>query len=193
MTRYFNVRNLLVVAMLVLAGVLVLVISNRYTRVQPATVVPQAENADLSLKNIDYTETRDGKAVWRLKAADARHDLSSQVTWLTKVDLTFYGKGETGDLALIADNGVWNAEAGELEVSGQVVATSANGYRFTSERIHYREADRLLWTDESVRLVSDQIDLKGTGMRLLVDERKLKLLSKVWSRWQPKARLEDKG
>lgn len=193
MTRLLNVRNLLVVAMLVLAGVLIFVISSRYTRIQSSTVAPQSDNADLSLENIDYTETQDGKAVWRLKAADARHDLSSQVTRLTKVDLIFYGKGETGNLTLTAENGVWNAESGEIEVSNQVVATSENGYRFTSDRVHYKESDRLLWTDDPVRLVSDQMEVKGTGMRLLINERKLQLLSKVWFRWQPRAQVEDRG
>lgn len=193
MKRFLSIRHLLVVAMLVLAGTLVLVISQRYTRVQPADDETVKENADVSLANIDYTETRDGRAFWRLRADNASYDLASKQSRLKNVSLNFFGDGKFDPLSLKARQGLWNETTGELEVFGDVVASGEKGYRLLSERLHYRQSERLLWTDGPVVLQSGQFDVHATGMRLLVDQRKLKLLAKVRSRWRVQALKEDKG
>ncbi|ORJ59549.1 LPS export ABC transporter periplasmic protein LptC [Geothermobacter hydrogeniphilus] len=193
MKQFFSARHLLVVAILVLSGMLVLVISRRYTRIEPVAVDVPAAGADLSLAKIDYTETRGGKAFWRLRADRASYDLETGRSRLHNVHLRFFGAGESGVLTLDARRGVWDEKAGELVVSGNVVARSERGYEFSTDRLHYRQAERLLWTDQPVRLSSGQFEVEATGMRLLVDQRRLKLLANVRSKWLIRPDDEEKG
>lgn len=193
MKQFFSARHLLVVAILVLSGMLVLVISRRYTRIEPVAVDVPAVDADLSLAKIDYTETRNGKAFWRLRADRGSYDLETGRSRLHNVHLSFFGKGDSGVLTLDAQRGVWDEKAGELVVSGNVVAGSERGYRFSTDRLYYRQAERLLWTDRPVRLSSGQFEVEATGMQLLVDQRRLKLLADVRSKWLVQLANEEKG
>ncbi len=193
MKRFLSVRHLLLLAMLVLSGTLVLVISQRYSRVQPTTAEAPAENADLSLAKIDYTETRDGKAYWRLLADKASYDLGSKQSRLNNVQFSFFGKEAGGTLSLQAEQGTWDEAAGELEVFGHVVVTSDQGYRFSTARLYYHQAKNLLWTDDEVQLNSKQLEIQGIGMRVMVEQRRFKILDRVRSRWMPVQHKEDKG
>jgi len=193
MKRLLSARHLLVVAILVLAGSLALVISQRYSRIEPARVEPPEETADLALAKVDYTETRDGKAYWRLQADRASHDLETRRSRLHNVHFEFYGAKNADTMTLDAREGIWDQDAGELEVFGDVVARSAGGYRFATERAHYRQREQLLWTDETVEISSGQFEVWATGMRFRIDQRRMSLLANVRSVWQVDLLGEEKG
>ncbi|TYO99506.1 LPS export ABC transporter protein LptC [Geothermobacter ehrlichii] len=185
---------MLLVAFVVLAVLLAFVVGRRYQPVEEAITTAQpAGDADLSLDNIDYTETRNGRAVWRLRAVGGSHDLQAGVTRLRQVDLVFYGREGRGDLRLTADRGVWDSRSGRLEAFGHVRASDDRGYVLTSERMFYDQNRRLVWTDGPVRLTSTAMEVRGRGLRLFVDQRRLRLLSDVWSRWQLGPLAEERG
>ncbi len=194
MKALLSFRNMLLVAFVVLAVLLAVVVGRRYRPVEEvASTAQPAGDADLSLDNIDYTETRNGRAVWRLRAIGGSHDLQAGVTRLRQVDVVFYGEKGRGDLRLTADRGVWDSRSGRLEAFGHVRASDEKGYVLTSERMYYDQNRRLVWTDDPVKLTSATMEVRGRGLRLLVDQRRLKLLADVWSRWRLGSLTEEQG
>jgi len=182
-----TIRNLLVAGILLLSCVLVATILVRYR----GHDIPDAADlapisADLSLSQIDYTETRDGEPVWTLQAASAAHDFSQERTQVEDIHLVFFRQNQLGDMELTAKSGEWRAQQGELDVRDDVVVRSQGGYICYADRLTYSEKDRMIRTSGPVRLVGETMELRGTGMELDVVNNRVRLLSDVWTRWQPR-------
>ncbi len=185
-------HSLLIILVLVALGLACLV--GKGYHAPPAT--PDAgpeKGADVTLDNIDYTETRDGRPYWRLQAARGSHDLSTGTTRLEQVQVVFFGTDPERDLKLKADTGVWNRQTGELEATGHVEARDERGYTVRSDRMYYDRQKRLVWTDGPVHLTGTGVEVKGRGLRLDIDARRLTLLADVWSRWQLDLVREGRG
>jgi LPS export ABC transporter protein LptC len=69
-----------------------------------------------------------------------------------------------------------------VEAQGDVVVKSSRGFALYTEQLTYREADRMIRTAAPVRMVSDQMELTGKGMRLSIADHTLVLLSAVQAR-----------
>jgi len=181
-----TLRNFLVAGILLLSCALVATILLRYRGHDLPDAADLAPvRADLSLEQVDYTETRDGKAVWTLRADSAAHDCSQDRTQVENIHLVFFRQDRLGDMELTAKTGEWRAQQGELDVRDEVVVHSQVGYTCYADRLTYSEKDRMIRTDGPVRLVGGTMEIRGTGMELDVDHNRVRLLSDVWSRWLP--------
>ena len=81
---------------------------------------------------------------------------------------------------LTADEGRFKEEAGEIEVSGNVVVrSSGDGYTIKTSSLTYFVNGRKITTEERVKMTSRGIDLEGTGLVVLVDSQSFRLLRKV--------------
>lgn len=179
MRKRFHLRNGLAVAILVLAASLTLFIVSHFQGNAPEEVLNSLpKNIDLSLQKIDYTETHDGQATWTLKADSAAHNLKEGVARIENVRVTFFDK-HLGNLTLQADHGELSTGKREVIAMGHVVVRSPRGYSFYTDRLNYREGDKILRTDQPVRLVSSNGVISGRGMRLNVADRTVTLLAKV--------------
>ena len=143
---------------------------------------PCRGNVDLSLKEISYTETREGTAVWTLVADSAAHNIGAGTTHIENIRMTFYDVNGLGDMTLTARSGELMSESREVSVAGDVVVKSPKGYILYTDWLHYREADRIARTDAPVRLVSATMEVTGTGMRLDVGGRSVVLLTDIRAR-----------
>ena len=179
MKKRLHLRNGLAVTILALAASLALVIVSHMQGNTPEEVLDSLpKNIDLSLQKIDYTETRDGHPTWTLKADSAAHNLKEGVSRIENVRVTFFDK-QLGDLSLQADHGELAAEKREVTAMGHVVVRSPRGYSFYTDRLEYSEGDRIIRTDDPVRLVSSNGVISGRGMRLNVADRTVTLLADV--------------
>lgn len=186
MSRWFNTRNLLALSILVLAGSLVFVVGKNFRKDTPGEILETiTPNVDLSLQKLDYTETRDGVRRWSLQADSAAHNLAEGVARLDDVTLTFYDSRGGGDVTLTGDSGELKTEAREVEVSGKVVIRSSRGYVLYTDHLHYRDAEHMVKTDASVRMVAPGFEVTGTGLQLNVESHALVLLSRVEARLEP--------
>lgn len=182
-----TLRKLLLAGILLLSCALVATILVRYRGhdlPDPADLAPV--RADLSLNQIDYTETRDGRPAWTLKADAASHDFSREQTEVENIHLVFFRQKQLGDMKLTAKSGAWRSQSGVLDVRDDVVVHSQGGYTCYADRLTYSEKDRMIRTDGPVRLVGEHMELRGVGMELDVDRSRVRLLSQVWTRWQPR-------
>lgn len=179
MTRRLNVRNLLALAILALAGTLTITVVRNFHGAAPEEILESLpRNVDLSLQQINYTETREGRRCWTLVADSAAHNVGDGVTRIENIHMTFYDE-EMGDVTLAAESGEMKSSSRDVTVRGDVVVKSPQGYALYTEQLQYLETERLIRTDDPVRLVSEKMDVTGVGMRLDVQGRTMTLLSNV--------------
>jgi lipopolysaccharide export system protein LptC len=179
MKKRLHLRNSLAVVILALASALALfIVSNLRGNAPDEVLESLPKNVDLSLKKIDYTETRDGQPTWTLTADSAAHNLKEGVARIENVRMTFFDEG-LGNLSLQADHGELATEKREVTAMGNVVIRSPQGYSFYTDRLDYYERDRTIRTDQAVRLVSSTGTISGRGMRLNVANRTVTLLAEV--------------
>jgi LPS export ABC transporter protein LptC len=182
MTKRFNVRNLLALAILVLAGALIFAVIRNFKGVAPEEIIESLPgNVDLSLKQINYTETRDGKRHWTLVADSADHTVKDGTTRIENIHMTFYDE-ESGDVILTAEKGELKSDSREVTVRGDVVVQNPQGYFLYTDSLLYREAERMITTEEPVRMVSEKMEVTGVGMRLHIEDHTLVLLSDIQAR-----------
>ncbi len=179
MKRRLQLRNALTVIILAFATALTLFIVSNFKGNSPEEVLEGLpKNVDLSLKQIQYTETRDGRRSWSLVADSAAHNLGEGSARIDNIRMTFFDD-KLGDLRLQADHGTLATEAREVSAFGQVKVSNPRGYAFFTDKLTYRETDRMIRSDDVVRIESPAIQISGRGLRLNVDKRSLVVLSDV--------------
>jgi LPS export ABC transporter protein LptC len=182
MTKRFNVRNLLALAIVLIAVALTFVVIRNFKGVAPEEMLESLPgNVDLSLKQINYTETREGKRRWTLVADSAAHTVENGITRIENIHMTFYDE-DMGDVVLTAERGEMQSDSREVKVRGDVVVRNPQGYSLYTESLLYREAERMISTEEPVRMVSEKMEVTGVGMRLDVQDHTLVLLSDIQAR-----------
>ena len=145
----------------------------------PKTSFEQDEQVRVKIEKIRYSGTKAGRVEWELEADSARRSKDEDLTLLEAVKVTFYARDSTS-YVLTAQEGRFKEEAGEIEVSGDVVVrSSGDGYTIKTESLTYFVNDRKITTDERVKMTSRGIDLEGTGLVVLVDSQSFRLLRKV--------------
>ncbi len=189
MIRKISLRNILALAILLLAGALAVTVARNFQGGTPEKAIEALpRNVDFSLRELSYDETRDGQKRWRLVADRASHSVGEGVATVENVRMTFYDESGAEDLTLTARRGTFKVEAREVEVEGDVVLKSPRGYTLYTDSLFYREAERTIHTEAEVRVVSDRGELSGRGLRLNVQARTLELLSQVRARLAPALR-----
>jgi len=175
MTRRLQLRNGLTVVILALATALALFIVGNLKGNAPEEVLEGLpKNVDLSLQKINYTETRNGRPAWTLKADSATHNLAEGLARIENIRLTFHDP-KLGAMRLTADEGQFAPDKQEVAAEGHVEIVSPRGYTFVTDRLDYRDADRLVHSDGPVRLSSKEFTIEGRGLQLNVDDRSLVL------------------
>jgi len=158
--------------------VLTLTLSEKKTP-KPPPVPENPQGADIIINNFEYTSTNaQGVKEWKLKSDTASYFQGNKMVGFKKVNATFYSK-EGRTFTVMADKGILNTEAKDFELSGNVVGTSSDGYKFRTETLTYTGDKNQARTDKKVYLESPQFKLEGTGMVLDVKEQKLFLVKNV--------------
>lgn len=182
MRNWFNVRNFLALAIVVLAVTLTITVVRNFKGGAPEEIIESLpRNVDLSLKKINYTETRDGARRWTLVADSAAHSVEGGITRIENIHMTFYDKN-MGDVVLTAEEGTMQTDSREVTVRGDVVVTTPRGYSLYTDSLLYREADRTISTEEPVRMVSERMEVTGVGMNFDVEDHRLVMLSDIQAR-----------
>lgn len=188
MAMKISFRNLLAFAIILVAGFLVVTVVRHVRRPAAEEIIESLpRDVDLSMKQISYTEIREGVRRWMLKADTAAHSVSEGTTRIENIHMTFFDVDGGGDLILTASQGELRTDSREVEVSGDVIVQSTKGYAVYTDNLRYREKDRTARTEAPVRVVSKEMEVTGTGMRLDLRDHTLVLLSGI------KARLAHKG
>jgi LPS export ABC transporter protein LptC len=161
----------------VLATAVILYMHNRAdTPVRALKVL--AENVDLQIKNILFTEVGGSGEKWEIRAETAQYMRKENVVLFDKVSVKLVlDDGKT--FLMTGDKGRFMTTTKDMDVVGNVVIISDQGDRYTTDHLNYSNAGKKIFTDGSVMMENARMKITGVGMNLLMQAKELKILSKV--------------
>lgn len=129
----------------------------------------QDENIQQLMEGVHVVETKNDEKEWELWAEKAtgfrkRGDLSLDI-----VRTLFFGSGES-TFTVTGKKGFVNTDSKNMEVQGDVVTESSNGYFFKAETVFYDSENRKLSSPEDVEVIGPKdssgkrINIKGKKM-----------------------------
>lgn len=146
---------------------------------EPKAAFEQDERVEVKVEKVRYSGTKAGRVEWELEADSARRSKGEDLTILENVLVTFYAK-DGAAWTLSSREASFREAAGEIDATGDVVIkSSGEGYTINTERLTFLLKDKLIKTEERVRMTSRGADLEGTGMRARVDQKSFRLLKDV--------------
>ncbi len=174
------------IGVLVLIGGLAVQGYRRAGSPPPVAEPTEGPQASLTLNSFQVTETAGDATRWDLSAAQGQYFEDRQVTVLRDVEVTFFtSDGRT--LTLRGDSGSLRTDTKDISLSGNVVATSSDGYRVTTGALDYTNKDRLVRGDGPVHLVGQTVDVSGVGVRIDVEDQRVVIPNGVESVVKPEA------
>jgi len=170
----------LVVAAAVLAvsaTAVILYVGNRADAPAKALKV-MADNVDLQIQNILFTEVGGSGEKWEIRAETAQYKRKENVVLFDKVSVRLVmADGKT--FLMTGDKGRFMTVTKDMDVVGNVVIISDQGDRYTTDHLNYSNADKKLFTDGNVTMENARMKVTGVGMNLLMQTKQLKILSRV--------------
>jgi LPS export ABC transporter protein LptC len=97
---------------------------------------------------------------------------------LENVKVTFYAK-EGRIIYLTGKQGKVYQDSKNVDLSGDVVLTSSDGYQLKTDSASYRHSEKIVSTGDPVEIDGEQIRLTGKGMLVDVEAKTFKILSQV--------------
>lgn len=179
MAKKISARLLLAGFIVLLTVLLVLVVANNMRRTEIAVVKELVRSEDdLAMKQLNYTETRDGVRKWTIRAESAKHNLKLESAQLKNLTLTVYNPAAS-DLSVTSTSGELDLKNRQVWLRGDVVFRAASGEKVYTDELLFNDDKKLVQTDSPVRLVADGYTISGTGMRFNLSNRILVLKSLV--------------
>jgi LPS export ABC transporter protein LptC len=183
-----KVKILLLVSILLIAG---MVLTNLWLNLRGRDVsgegegLPKisAEGADVRLEKIRFVEDKHGEKTWELEAKSIQQYQDKNFMELEDVKVTVYMEG--GRTVTISGNkGKVHQDSKDMELVGNVLLTSSDGYRLKTHSVSYHHSERKVTTPDLVEIEGKEIQLVGTGMFVDMEAKTIKVLNQVKTRWK---------
>jgi len=161
-----------------LAGLVILVVI--YYRTTSTREVTFTEDKDIGVKveGLNYSNTRDGRTIWRLRAKEATSFKSKKLMVLKGINLLFYpNNGEI--VTMKAHDGTFNEANKVIFAKGNVVVSSEKGFTLKTDRLLYDSASGRITSDEPVTITQGAMMVHGVGFKADVDSGNISILKKV--------------
>jgi LPS export ABC transporter protein LptC len=125
--------------------------------------------ADLAqeLKDIKYTQSKDGKTEWELQAQGVQQALDGP-TELQRVQITYYAD-DARVTVVTAETGIYETKTHDAELRGNVVVTTSDGATFSTDSLKWDQANGLLSGQGEVRITRGGSTILGKGFQLAPD------------------------
>jgi len=134
--------------------------------------------ADMQLKKIRFVEDKEGKKTWELEAESVQQYQDQNMMVLEDVKVTFYAK-EGRVIYLTGKQGKVYQDTKNVDLLGDVMLTSSDGYQLKTHSASYRHSERTVSTSDPVEIDGEQIRLTGKGMLVDVEAKTFRILSQV--------------
>ncbi|MDY7033540.1 MAG: LPS export ABC transporter periplasmic protein LptC [Thermodesulfobacteriota bacterium] len=136
--------------------------------------------ADMVIENIHYTNTKMGVTEWELDASSGEYFGDDKLAIFKDVMVKLYFKDDN-TLLLTGDKGEVATDTKNIELWGNVVATSDNGYEFHTQSLKYDSKERKLFTPDKIMFKGHGMELQGTGITVDIDRERFFVLHNVSS------------
>lgn len=157
----------------------------RNKAVEEAEKVPAISTggADQRLEKIRLVEEKHGKKTWELEAKAIHHYQSENILLLEDVKVIYYAK-DGHSFTITGHQGKVHQASKDMELTGNVLLTSTDGYRLKTQSISYRHGSKQAKTPDPVEFEGEQIRLTGKGMLIDIEAKTFKVLSQVKTLWK---------
>ena len=125
------------------------------TLVKPST-------ADIRIEQARYVETRDGRKEWELEADSAQYFKNDNLTAFENIKVIFYSQNGMNYI-LKGKKGRLRNDTKDMDVSGDVVVTSADGYQLRTDSLKYSAVVKQISTKDRVVFIGTNIRIEGIG------------------------------
>jgi LPS export ABC transporter protein LptC len=139
--------------------------------------------ADAHLEKIRFVEDRQGQKTWELEAKSIQQYQDQNVIFLEEVKVTFFAK-EGRSFVVSGKQGKINQNSKDMELSGDVVLVSSDGYRLETHSVSYHHSEKRISTSDPVVIEGGKIRVEGRGMLVDMESKILKVLNKVKAQWR---------
>jgi len=134
--------------------------------------------ADMQLERIRFVEDKSGTKTWELEAKSIQQYQDQNMMILEDVKVTFYTKD--GQAFVLAGNqGKVYQDSKDMELVGDVVLSSNDGYKLKTHSISYKNSEKKATTSDPVEIEGERIQLVGKGMLVDMEAKTFKILSQV--------------
>ncbi len=152
---------------------------------QEQEVLPKISNdgADARLEKIRFVEDKHGRKTWELEAKSIQQYQDQNIMLLEEVKIIFFTK-EKKSFIISGNQGKVYQDSKNMELVGDVVLTSSDGYRLKTHSISYDHLEKKVTSPDPVEIEGEQIRLTGIGMWVDMEAKNFKVLSQVKTRWK---------
>jgi LPS export ABC transporter protein LptC len=142
--------------------------------------IPNSSTGEASqeLQKVHFVEDKHGRKTWELEAKTVRLYQEENTSVLEDVKVTFYAK-EGRIFYLTAKQGKVHQDSKDVELTGNVVLTSNDGYQLKTQSASYQHSEKTVSTSDPVEIEGEQIRLTGRGMLVNMEDKTFKVLSQV--------------
>ncbi len=161
----------------VLAAITLLAIN--FYKASPETLLKvMADNVDLQVKDVIYTDVGQSGEKLEIRADTARYHKKGNMALFDRVQVKLVTpEGKT--FRMTGDRGKLQTDTKNIEISGNVEILSDRGDRLRTDVLHYTHAKNTVHTDGAVTMWGDQMQIRGIGMILNLKQGQLSLQSRV--------------
>jgi len=141
------------------------------------------DDANMRLQRIQLVEDKHGQKTWELDAKAVQQYQGQNMILLEDVRVTLYTK-DGRSLILSGNKGKIYPDSKNMELVGDVLLTSSDGYRLKTHSVSYQHAERRVVTADPVEIEGKELHMEGTGMRVDMEAKTIKILSQAKTRWK---------
>lgn len=142
---------------------------------RPVQDLTKMTGAEQKMSGVHLVESRAGNRDWELYA-EAADGYSAKGTWeLKNVKVLFYSEDRV-QFTVTGKAGTIDSKTKDMNISGDVLTLSANGYRFQAPQVNYLAKSRLLKSEASIKMTGppdgggQSMVLTGDKMETQVDQ-----------------------
>ncbi len=135
------------------------------------------------MEKIRFVEDKQGQKTWELEAKLIQQYQGQNIMLIEEVKLTLFTK-EGQSFIISGNQGRVYQESKNMELVGDVVLTSSDGYRLKTHSISYHHLEKQVTTSDPVEIEGEQIRVVGKGMWVDMEAKIFKVLSQVKTRWK---------
>jgi len=145
------------------------------------------EGLESRLDKIQLVEDKEGKKTWELEAKSIQQEEDTKILILEDLKATYYTKD--GRIVVVTGKkGKVNQESKDVEIAGNVVLTTSDGYKLKTNSAAYTDQTRRVTTSDPVEIEGEQIRVVGIGMLVDMEAQTFKVLSHVKTHIKRKGR-----
>lgn len=141
------------------------------------------DGADAHLEKIRFVEDKRGQKTWELEAKSIQQYQDQNIILLEEVKVTFFTK-EGRSFIISGKQGKVYQDSNDMELVGDVLLTSSDGYRLKTRSLSYHHLERRMSTPDPIEIEGEQIRVVGKGMQVDMEAEVFKVLDQVKTQWK---------